>query len=292
MNADLDTAPEPHVRVRPKLSEVPALAVNLAKHTGWHVFPCNMPKKLPAISKEKGGRGYLDATNDEAGIRALWRRGCGDLIGVATGEMSGIDVLDIDIKHETAVRWWAAASKKIPPTRTFRTNGGGWHVYFRHAPGVRNNTSKLAHGVDVRGDGGYAVHWFSDGCECLDHAPIAPWPDWLLECVLWEPPRQLSPPSPPPRRGQGGRGSRRDRRRSYGPASDRAIDGVIQKISGAPEGERNALLFWGAMRLREREQQGEISKAEASGLLLGAALAAGLDSDEATRTVASAWRTA
>ncbi|MFL5289679.1 MAG: hypothetical protein ACJ8AW_54150 [Rhodopila sp.] len=52
------------------------------------------------------------------------------------------------------------------------------------------------------------------------------------------------------------------------------------------------MLFWGAMRLREREQQGEISKAEASGLLLGAALAAGLDSDEATRTVASAWRTA
>jgi hypothetical protein len=284
MNADLDTAPEPHVRVRPKLSEVPALAVNLARTTGWRVFPCNMPKKLPAISKARGGNGYLDAVSDEAGIRDLWRRAWGDLIGIATGAMSGIDVLDVDIKHDMAVRWWSVALKRIPPTRIYRTNGGGHHVYFQHAAGVKISQNKLAFGVDIRGDGGYAISWFADGCECLDHPPIAPWPAWLLECALWEPPPP--PPPPAPRRGRSS-----GRRRAY-PSADNAINGVIRKISSAAEGERNALLYWGAIRLREREQQGEISKAEASGLLIGAALAAGLDSDEATRTVASAWRAA
>src|SRR4051812_24783895 len=232
----MDVAPDRHVRIQPRPFEVRDIAVNLAKNTSWRVFPCNMPKKTPAIAKEKGGRGYLDATNDEAGIRALWRRGCGDLIGVATGEMSGIDVLDIDIKHDTAVQWWAAASKRIPPTRIYRTNSGGWHIYFRHAEGVKSNQNKLAYGVDVRGDGGYGIFWFADGCECIDHKPITEWPAWLLECGLGDPPRQLNPP-PPPRRGQGGRGSR-DRRRSYGSASDRAIDAIVRKLSGAAEGER------------------------------------------------------
>lgn len=284
-----DVAPDQHVRIRPSRLEVCGIAVNLAKNTGWRVFPCRMPRKLPAISKDRGGNGYLDAVNDEAGIRALWQRGWGDLIGVATGAMSGIDVLDIDVKHEQAVKWWAVASKRIPRTRIYRTNGGGYHVYFRHAMGVKNNTSKLAQGVDVRGDGGYVISWFSDGCECIDHKPIAEWPAWLLECVLWEPP----PPPPPPHPSRTLPRFAHKARPAFGQASaDASINGIIQRVSSTGEGERNSLLFWGACKLREHEQQGNISKAEASGILLSAALSIGLNSHEAVRTIESAWRRA
>src|SRR3954451_12966112 len=138
---DLDAAPEP--RVRPRPYEVRRLAVTLARSTGWRVFPCCMPKKLPAISKAKGGNGFKDAVNDADGITQLWRRAHGGLIGVATGAMSGIDVLDIDVKHPTAVAWWAAASKRIGPTRAYRTHSGGLHLYFKHADGVSNNQNKL-----------------------------------------------------------------------------------------------------------------------------------------------------
>jgi hypothetical protein len=285
---ELDAEPEQHIRIRPSLFEVRGMALNLAKNTSWRVFPCRMPKKLPAISKGRGGNGYLDVTSDEPSIKALWNRAWGDLIGVATGAMSGIDVLDVDCKHETAVRWWAAASKRIGPSRAYRTNSGGHHVYFRHADGVKCSTSKLAHGVDVRGDGGYAIYWFADGCECLDHAPIAEWPEWLLQCVLWEPP----PPPPLPAARPRPRFVHKDRRPSGQASADASITGIVRRVSSAVEGERNELLFWAACKLRDHERQGNITKAEASGLLIGAALAAGLDSDEAMRTVTSAWRTA
>ncbi len=87
------------------------------------------------------------------------------MIGVATGERSGVSVLDVDVKHNEARRWWAQHEIRLPTTRAFRTRGGGVHLYFRHAPGVRNVNGKPTKGVDVRGDGGYGIYWFAHGFE-------------------------------------------------------------------------------------------------------------------------------
>ena len=254
-------------------AEVAELAQNIARHLGWAVFPCGWESKAPTRPKSEGGNGFKDATRDPDEIAELWRRWPGELIGIVTGQASGINVLDIDAKHPIALKWWEAASKRVLPSRTFRTRGGGFHVYFQHAPGICNTQSKLAHGVDSRGDGGYAIFWYAAGFECLNHSPPAPWPTWLRDCLLWQhrtvvPPANVTSPK----------------------HVDKAIEGVLRHVSTAREGERNAVLFWAGCRLAERISTRQIASSEATNLLINAAKSIGLTETEARRTVASAMR--
>lgn len=271
MNAEQGAVPA-HPSPHPTASEALQIAQNLAKNCGYAVLPCVWDTKQPVRPEKEGGHGYKDASTDPERITFLWRHWPGALIGVATGVISGFDVLDIDAKHETAPAWWKAASKSVPPTRIYQTRSSGFHVYFQHADGVRNTKSKLAKGVDTRGDGGYAIHWFSAGFPCLDHSPPAPWPAWLLDCVLWKP----EPPTV------------RQRLSTRNPSE--AINGIVRVVAGAPEGQRNALLFWGARKLRERTHSGQITRREAVDMLTGAARDAGLPAVEIQRTIASGWK--
>jgi len=207
------------------------LAINLARNLGYHVFPLGANKK-PRRPERQGGQGWKDATADPNQIRWLWRHWPGPLIGVATG-ISGIDLLDIDIKHAAACAWWHTNLPRLPATRTYRSGGGGLHLHYKHTEGVRNSEGKLARGVDVRGTGGYLVHWYAAGCECLDHSVPAVWPDWLLAALL---PKPTSPPL--------------QSMRVVSP--DRAIEGIVRRVAGTREGNRNSMLFWAAIRLVER----------------------------------------
>src|SRR5271168_3008733 len=87
---------------------------------------------------------------------ALWRRYPAPLVGVSTGEPSGIDALDLDAKHPEAAQWWTANRHRLPTTRT---RSGGLHLIFRHQPGVRCWIGRPVPGVDGRGDGGFAIWW-------------------------------------------------------------------------------------------------------------------------------------
>ncbi len=181
-------------------SEVCQLAKNIVTNCGYPVFPCRLPKKLPARPKEEGGHGFKDASTDPKQIEWLWQNWPGDLIGIPTGEASGISILDIDVKHDTARAWWHQRQHMLPATRTFRTKSGGLHLAFRHADGIRNVEGKPVPGIDVRGTGGYFIYWFAAGFPCLDHSPPALWPQWLT-AEIWPPrkPRYRAPltaPSP------------------------------------------------------------------------------------------------
>jgi hypothetical protein len=249
--------------------DVCQMAQNLARNCGYHVFPV-LENKRPATI-----HGFQDASSDADAIADLWRKYPAPLIGIATGEVSGIDVLDIDVKHAIALLWWDAAFKRIPPTRTYRTRSGGHHCYFQHAAGISNTQSKLARGVDSRGDGGYAIYWFAAEFECLGHAPVAPWPTWLRDCLLWQPPKVVPRPYV-----------------SSPDHADKAINGISCVVANAREGERNRALFWAACRLAERVSAGQISQHEATALLTTAAKDAGLADIETRRTIASAMRAA
>ncbi len=78
--------------------EVPEAAQALARNCGYKVFPCRVHDKRPTCP-----HGFRQASNDPAEIARLWRRYPGGLIGIATGQASGIDVLDID-PHELAFK--------------------------------------------------------------------------------------------------------------------------------------------------------------------------------------------
>jgi hypothetical protein len=136
--------------------ETLTLALNLTRNTGYPVFPL-AEDKMPAIGKHKGGNGFHDATTDPAQIRRLFAHPRAALIGIPTGEASGFDVLDVDVKHDAARAWLIAAQDRIPATRTYQTRSGGFHLLFRHAEGVHNTESHIAKGIDTRGSGGYAV---------------------------------------------------------------------------------------------------------------------------------------
>ena len=63
------------------------------------------------------------------------------------------------------------------------------------------------------------------------------------------------------------------------PASNPAMcEGILLKVALASSGERNALLFWGACRLREMARDGKIALPVGNELLTEAALRAGLRS--------------
>lgn len=70
-------------------------------------------------------------------------------VGIVTGAISGVVVVDIDTKEKI--------ERQLPNTVTSRTGRGGWHLFYKH-PGkhVKTRAGILPH-VDIRGDGGYVV---------------------------------------------------------------------------------------------------------------------------------------
>jgi hypothetical protein len=155
-----------------------------------HHLHCKNAGKHPA-----GGlvpNGVLDATTDK-GIVQSWFGGRSWNVGIATGKISGIVALDCDPRHggDKSLAALIAEQGPLPETLRFRTGGGGEHILFRHPGGsVRNSVSKIAAGIDVRGDGGYIVappsrhesgrHYSSppNGSRA-----IADLPAWLTLCV-------------------------------------------------------------------------------------------------------------
>lgn len=242
------------------MREIVTLAQNLARNCGFAVFPVS-ENKVPAIP---GPGGYKHATKDPDEIARLWERHPGPLIGIATGTLSGISVLDVDQKHHEAWEWWQENHRRLLPTRTYETRSGGLHLYFRHVAGVTCTTGRICKGVDTRGDGGYAIFWFAAGFACHDHTPPVPWPPWLLAAL-----------TPPPRH---------EPAAAYTEPTEATLIGIIRRVAAAQEGERNTVLFWAACRLGERHMR----QAEIEALLLPAAREAGLPHIEACRTINSA----
>jgi putative DNA primase/helicase len=137
---------------------------------GWHVFPiwpirngqcaCGKPCGRDA-GKHPVGRlaphGVRDATTDGDIITHWWADTPDASIGIATGAVSGIIVLDVDGEDgEASLAALERAHGPIPETAIVLT-GKGRHLYFSH-PGVPvPNRVRVAPGLDVRGDGGYVV---------------------------------------------------------------------------------------------------------------------------------------
>ena len=233
---------------------------------GYACFPVRLVhlstgevKKVPTAP-----HGFKDAATKPDILRTTWRDHPGPLVGIATGAISGINVLDIDQRPE-ARAWWAQHRDRLPVTRTHRTRSGGLHLIFRHAEGLRCSNSRIAIGVDVKGDGGCCTWWPCINLPVLRDALVAPWPSWLLS--------QAYPPPPP--------------MRSVAVVSDgKLLRGILSVVARAVEGERNRALFWAACRFAEST----LARDDATLLLINAALQIGLPIAEARATINSAYR--
>jgi hypothetical protein len=240
-------------------------------------FPCR-PDKKPCCE-----HGFKDATKDPEQLQQLWQRYPGTLVGVPTGEPSGVFVIDIDsVKHTEADEWLERHSPYLPRTRLHRTQSGGLHLLFQHQPGLKNSTSKLALGVDTRGEGGYIIWWpFHLNPETADHRllPLAPVPQWIVEAL--KPPERIIPfPTPRPPSGN-----------VHGAMA--RVEGIVATVALAHQGVRNSITFWGACKIRDMIADRELDITDgqhAVEALAEAASRTGLSSWEIQRTIFSAAR--
>lgn len=246
-------------------------ALDLAA-TGIPVFPCGANKR-PCTSKEEGGRGFHDASLDAGEIRRLFSHRGARLIGVPTGDVCGFDALDIDPRHGGDA-WEADNLHRLPETRIHRTRGGGRHYLFHHAPNMRNDAgTRVADGVDVRGDGGYVIWWPAHGVKPDSEAPVAHWPDWLLPLAL---PKSKPPPAE--------RDPNRPRRKVSAERLQQMIDRAVARVSAVPEGQKHFTLRNAALLLGGVQRDAQFTDDEAIGWLINALPASVSDWNGARKT--------
>jgi putative DNA primase/helicase len=276
-------------------------ALNYA-HRGWMILPCWPGDKTPCLGAERdaAGRkipktgGLYKATSDEALIHTWWRRWPYAMIGVRCGAASGIWAIDPDAPKKPGdvdgKANWAALRRQhgCDPTHTHLTPGGGEHFVFKWRPDkpVTNSEGSIKRtGINVRGESGYIIAPPSrrgDGkayeiAEPLDFFKFADAPDWLYELLR-----------PPPRRTA--RTFRASTSWIVGNSSAR-MQGILNKVATAGEGDRNKILFWGAMRVVDMVNERVVPPSEgdrAFEALIDAASHAGLTEAEIVRTLQSA----
>lgn len=212
-------------------------AILYAEH-GWAVLPLAPSEKTPLTS-----HGFKDATTDAAAIREWWAKWPGANVGIATGALSGLVVLDVDPRNNGDV-----SLLDLPHTIQGLTGGGGAHYLFAHPGGiVPCSTGVLGPGLDIKADGGYvvappSVHpngkaYAWEGSSGPEDVRLAAMPDFMRTV---EPPQDAKPP----------------------------LD-VASILDGIPEGQRNEKLFQYACSLWGRGTQRD--EAEAI-ILLGEAM--------------------
>jgi hypothetical protein len=242
---------------------IPAAALKLAA-AGIRSFPLR-PDKTPACA-----RGFYAASADPVEMAALWQHCPGALPGTPTGRINGFDCLDLDfVRHPESKLWYEQNKHRLPDTRTHLSRSFGWHMLFKSSDLVHGTASKIHKGVDTRGRGGYICWWPAADLPVLSNAPIAAWPQWLLD-ELKPKPRPRCP------------GVKRFSCTGIG-----ELSGPICTVIRAVEGQRNSILFWAACRAGEAVRDGVVDEATIEQVLIHAAARCGLDHTEAEKTVRS-----
>jgi putative DNA primase/helicase len=118
----------------------------------FSVIPIQSSEKKPLVHWEQYQRGR--ATESE--IKVWWAMWPDANVGILTGAVSGLVVIDLDTpeaKENLKGLVPGFDFTTVPRSRT----GKGWQLFFKH-PGVTiPNRAGVIPGLDVRGDGGYVV---------------------------------------------------------------------------------------------------------------------------------------
>ena len=247
---------------------------------GVPVFPC-----VPGGKRPLTAHGFRDASTRPGIISEWWRRQPDANIGVPTGAVGGIDVVDVDV-HESGSGF--AAFNRARRSGLIEgwawmvhTPSGGLHAYFLRLGGREQRSWQLpAQHVDFRGDGGYIIvppsrltgeDGATRGYELVE---VAERPQlWPVDAAglrgFLDPPRPVRMSMDMP-----GIGARPDRLAAW--------------VASRPEGGRNGGLFWAACRMAEEGHD----LSSTTSLLGPAAHTAGLPAREAIATIRSAYRIA
>ena len=199
-------------------------------------FTCSEPKTLGKTPLVRW-RGYQSQLPEEDDVRFWWRKWPQANIGLATGELAGVLVLDADGTDARKECLKRGGLDQTPTVWTGKIGGAHFHLAY---PGgdVRNFARKLP-GTDMRAQGGYVLmppsvhatgneYRWADGTEHLARASV---PTWLTELF------------------------------TASPEAAGEFHGTIdldEILTGIPEGKRDDTLFRYACKLRQEDMpQGE-----------------------------------
>ncbi|MGY0541396.1 bifunctional DNA primase/polymerase [Nocardioides sp. YJ-D4] len=282
---DSTTHPSPRVatafRDAARRNDLPSAATTLAL-AGVPVFPCVRGDKRPLTA-----HGFHSATSDPRQVHRWWSRMPEANIGIPTGAVSGLVVVDVDVhRGGDGFRSFSRVTE-MGITRSWawmvRTPSGGMHAYFAATPGVEQPCwSVPSRHIDFRGDGGYIVAppsavTRSDGSSRpYSLTSFGPHPGTVDSVGLNH---TLAPPRPPANRNGPPLGM---------PDAEGSPERLAAWVARRPEGGRNRGLFWAACVMAETGHDFALT----SQVLGDAAQAAGLPATEASRTIKSAYRTA
>lgn len=152
---------------------------------GWSVVPIEPRGKRPLVAWRELQQRIADA----AEIDVWYRRWPDANVGIVTGAVSGLVVVDVDPRHGglDSLAQIEREHGPLPRTAEVATGGGGRHLYFGHPGGTLHNRAGLRPGLDVRADGGCvvappSVHPSGRRYEwriAPQHARLADLPAWL-----------------------------------------------------------------------------------------------------------------
>ncbi len=150
---------------------------------GFSVIPINEKSKTPAISSWKE---FQNRKPTEKELHLWFSNGNKRNIGIVTGRISGLAVVDLD--SDKAVEF--AKDNKFPQT-PFSKTGKGYQAYYRFKEGTRNFQKRDdLPDIDLRAEGGYVVappsihpngkqyQWA--GGKGLDDLPLSELPEIIL----------------------------------------------------------------------------------------------------------------
>ena len=194
-------------------------ALHYANDYGWHVFPChaidaaggctcgNAKCKSPGKNL-RTAHGFKDASKDTDFITAWWQQWPAANVGIATGPVSGIIVVDVDQGGQIMELLFGVLDHTIFSTKRSKT-GGGTHYFYKYptTAKISISASQLAKNIDIRGDGGYVIappskhasgnnySWISESLELLEFPQV--WIDKLNAPPAAKSSQPATPKSPP-----------------------------------------------------------------------------------------------
>jgi len=165
---------------------------------GYTVFPVHvglMPdgsKKVAPISDWPNA-----GTTDLDTVLGWWSEGSpwADAVPAIDNGRSGVVTVDLDLTHgnDGPAEWERLGGRYPVPGRVVTTRSGGRHLFYRADPArpVSNQQSKIAPGVDVRGEGGFTFAWGS----LPGKGELPPLPEIVYSASTPATPKHV-PPSP------------------------------------------------------------------------------------------------
>lgn len=156
---------------------------------GWSVIPLRPKEKRPLVPWEM----YQSKHPSIDQVKNWFNDHPDANVGVVTGSISGLVVLDVDPAHggDESLIELEGRHGVLPHTVESLTGGGGRHIYFSHPGGIVHNRVGLMPGMDLRGDGGLVVappsvhpsghrYYWEVSCH-PDETSVARMPAWLRQ---------------------------------------------------------------------------------------------------------------